>query len=60
MTVRWLIDRWWAFRHRDELREIEDAMAALDVRSARLEREMVAMYGPDWRAQAEARLRELT
>lgn len=53
--INWLIDRVWARKNAAALQEIDAQMDALHAEGERLEREMVEMFGPDWRAEAERR-----
>jgi hypothetical protein len=54
--IGWLFDRWWAWKNRDALRQIDDQMDWLRREGERLHERMVEMYGPDYRAQMEERL----
>lgn len=54
--IGYLYDRWWAWRNREVLRQLDEDAAFLAHTQRRLEAEMVEMYGPDWAKDAEARL----
>lgn len=55
--IGWLFDRCWAWKNRAALQQLDGEMDALQLEAERLERRMLEEYGPNWRAEAEERLR---
>ena len=57
--INWIIDRVWAWKNRDELAALDAQMDCLMDEGRRLEDEMEAIFGPDWREKSKKRLEEV-
>lgn len=54
--IGWLVDRWWLYKNRAELERQCRNMAFNVATGIRLEKEMVEMFGTNWRKEAARKL----
>ena len=58
--IGWLFDRYWLWKNRAQLDELDAQADFLSAQSERLNKRMEEAFGTDWRQEANERLKRAT